>query len=261
MPTNPSTPLPTVGAPVTLGGGEPPVTPPGFAAEVDPELLSLPAPPKRERTAAVVLMLLTAAAALWMAAALFGEARYALTPGQPFDVGDLTSLRVAPGAPGPAIADLANRYVRAGGLLGTTGAIRYGRAAEGDSFRLAPVAGNAALWVEIRVPEGFEGPRFVPPTVFAGRLVPFRKAGVRHVGLIKAVEAQTDVKVPEGAWLLIDGGSPRASRWAVALALLFAGFAVWNVAGVARVLARVRDERISRFGGAETPPNPPLEDQ
>jgi hypothetical protein len=200
-------------------------------------------------------MLLTAAAALWMAAALFGEARYALTPGQPFDVGDLTSLRAqSPGAEAPAapaIADLANRYVRAGGLLGTTGAIRYGRAAEGDSFRLAPVAGNPSLWVEIRVPEGFEGPRFVPPTTFAGRLVPFRKAGVRHVGLIKAVEAQTDVKVPDGAWLLVDGGSPRASRWAVALSLLFAGFALWNVAGVARVLARVR----------EAPSDPPIEDE
>ena len=250
VPTNPSTPLPTVGAPVSLGGDEPPPPPPGTAfAEVDPELLSLPAPPKRERTAAVVVMLLTAGADLWMAAALLGEARYALTSGQPFEVGDLTSLRVG----GPAVGDMANRYVRATGLLGTTGAIRYGRAAEGDSFRLAPVAGNPALWVEIRVPEGFEGPRFVPPTAFAGRLVPFRRAGVRHVGLIKAVEAQSDVKVPEGAWLLIDGGSPRASRWAVALALLFAGFAVWNVAGVARVLARVRDERNAELGGAENP--------
>ncbi len=200
---------------------------------VDPELLSLPAPPKRERTAAVVLMALTALAAAWMAFALLAEARYALVPGQPFEVGDLTSLH--PGV------DLQNRYVRASGLLGTTGAIRYGRAAEGDSFRLAPVAGNPKLWVEIRVPEGFEGPRFVPPTTFAGRLVPFREAGVRHVGLLKAVPAQTEVTVPPDAWLLVDGSSPRASRWAVALALLFAGFAAWNVAGVARVLARVRD--------------------
>jgi hypothetical protein len=200
---------------------------------VDPELLSLPAPPKRERTAAVVLMGLTAVAALWMAFALLSEARYALVPGQPTEVGDLTSL--APGA------DLGDRYVRASGLLGTSGAIRYGRAAEGDSFRLAPVAGNPKIWVEIRVPEGFEGPRFVPPTTFAGRLVPFRKAGVRHVGLLKAVPAETEVTVPADAWLLIDGSSPRASRWAVALTALFAGFAAWNIAGVARVLSRVRD--------------------
>jgi hypothetical protein len=200
---------------------------------VDPDLLTLPAPPKRERTAAVVLMAITALAAAWMAISLLAEGRYALSPGQPVDLGDLTSLH--PGG------DLANHYVRATGLLGTSGAIRYGRAAEGDSFRLAPVAGNPGLWVEIRVPEGFEGPRFVPPTTFAGRLVPFRKAGVRHVGLIKAVRDQAEVRIPDDAWLLIDGSSPRASRWAVALATLFAGFAAWNLAGMARILARVRD--------------------
>ena len=148
-------------------------------------------------------MALTALASAWMAVALAAEARYALATGQPIDVGDLTSLH-----PGDAGADLANRYARATGLLGTSGAIRYGRAAEGDSFRLAPVAGNPGLWVEIRVPEGFEGPRFVPPTAFAGRLVPFHKAGVRHVGLLKSVRAQTEVTVPDDAWLLIDGSSP-----------------------------------------------------
>ncbi|MFT3773574.1 MAG: hypothetical protein QM820_50000 [Minicystis sp.] len=208
------------------------------AGDLDPELASLPAPPKRERSAAVVMMLLTAVAAVWMAVSLLGEARYALTPGQPSDVGDLTPLR-----PGD---DLTNRYVQATGLLGTAGAIRYGRAAEGDSFRLAPVAGNPNIWVEIRVPEGFEGPRFVPPTNFAGRLVPFHKAGVRHAGLVNAVREQTEVRIPEGAWLLIDGSSPRASRWAVALSLLFGGFAVWNLAGVARILSRVRDREAER---------------
>jgi hypothetical protein len=199
----------------------------------DPELLSLPAPPKRERTATVVLMLVTALAAIWMALSLLSEARYALTPGQPLDVGDLTGVH-----PGD---ELENRYVRATALLGTAGAIRYGRAAEGDSFRLAPVAGNPSIWIEIRVPEGFEGPRFVPPTAFAGRLVRFKHAGVRHQGLANAVREQTSGAIPEEAWLLIDGGSPRASRWAVALALIFVGFAVWNLAGVARVLSPVRD--------------------
>lgn len=199
----------------------------------DPELLALPAPPRHERTLTVVLMALTAIAALWMAAALFSEARYALSPGRPIDAGELASLRPT--------ADLANRYVRAEGLLGTRGAIRYGRAAEGDSFRLAQVAGNPALWVEIRVPEGFEGPRFVPPSTFAGRLVPFDEAGLRHARLAGEVEAQTGVHVGEGAWLLIDGSSPRASRWAVALVALFVGFAGWNLFGIARVLHRVRD--------------------
>jgi hypothetical protein len=163
---------------------------------------------------------------------LLGEARYALTPGQLTDVSDLATL--SPGR------DLENRYVRATGMLGTAGAIRYGRAAEGDSFRLAPIAGNNKIWVEIRVPEGFEGPRFVPPTNFAGRLVPFKQAGIRHMRLPESVGGQTDKQVPDDAWILIDGTSPRASRWALALVALFIGFALWNVAGIVRVLARVR---------------------
>lgn len=198
----------------------------------DPELLALPTPPKRERTVTVVLMFVTAIVAGWMAFTLRGEARYALTPSQPLEVGDLTTLQPT--------AELTNRYVRASGLLGTAGAIKYGRAAEGDSFRLAPVAGSPDIWVEIRVPEGFEGPRFVPPTQFAGRLVPLAEAGIRHVGLARAVERETRARVPSGAWILIDGASPRASRWALALVLLFLGFGAWNVTAMGRILVRVR---------------------
>lgn len=204
------------------------------ATEPDPELTALPAPPKRERTTAVILMVLTAAAALTMAVLLAGEARYALTGSTPNDIGDLSPLKPT--------ADLANRYVLATALLGTNGAIRYARTAESDSFRLMPVAGNPSIWVEIRVPEGFEGPRFVPPTKFAGRLVPMTDAGMRHVGLAKAVKDQTGVPVPADAWLLIDGSSPRASRWAIALAALFVAFAGWNLFGVARVLRPVKDK-------------------
>ena len=222
----PSDPSPTLTAPHS---------PQLDAAGQDPDLVALPAPPKGERTVTVLMMGLTAIAAGWMSLLLLGEARYALTPKQLTDVADLATLSPT--------ADLDNRYVRATGLLGTTGAIRYGRAAEGDSFRLAPVAGNNKIWVEIRVPEGFEGPRFVPPTNFAGRLVPFEKAGIRHARLPESVRAQTEQQVPENAWVLIDGSSPRASRWAVALVVLFIGFFLWNAAAIARVLGRVRDPK------------------
>jgi hypothetical protein len=225
-----TTTLPASERPRLAGAGGGPVDR-ADAGSADPELLALPAPPKRERTLTVALMALTAVAAVGMAVALRGEASYALRPGQPVDVGDLASLR--PGA------DLTNVYVRGGGLLGTSGAIKYGRAAESDSFRLAPIAGNPEVWVEIRVPEGFEGPRFVPPSSFAGRLVPLGASGIRHLGLEASVRERTDQRVPPNAWLLIDGASPRASRWALALAVLFVGFALWNVLGIARVLRRV----------------------
>lgn len=220
--------------------------------EPDPELIALPSPPKRDRAIAVGLMLLTSVAALIMAWSLRGEARYALARGAPEDIGALKTFTPS--------ASQANHYVQGTGMLGTQGAIRYGRAAESDSFRLAPLAGNDKIWVEIRVPEGFEGPRFIPPTTFAGRLVPFSEAGLRHASLRSAVAEKGGVTVPPDAWILVDGSSPRASRWSLVLIALFVAFAGWNVFTVMRLLGRVKDGALpssedegprTRPGGAE----------
>ncbi|MCU0685609.1 MAG: hypothetical protein MUF34_25765 [Polyangiaceae bacterium] len=196
-------------------------------ADVDPELEVLPAPQRRVKWLTMGLMSLAIAVSLGMSLLLAGEVRYAFGGGPPREVGDLTHL-----TPGE---ELSNRYVRAAALLSMAGAIRYERPLEGDSFRLAPVAGNPAVWAEIRIPEGMEGPKFVPPTSFAGRLVPLREAGLRHLGLAASLRRLGGAEVPEGAWLLVDGASPRASRWAVALSLLFASFAAWNAAGLVRL--------------------------
>ena len=61
----------------------------------------------------------------------------------------------------------------------------------------------------------------------------------RHRGLERAVEALTKQTVPAGAWLLVDGESPTTARWALGLALMFAGFAVWSVFTTMRLLRRV----------------------
>ena len=49
----------------------------------------------------------------------------------------------------------------------------------------------------------------------------------------------TGQPVPPGSWLLVDGESPAAARWAVALVALFAGFAVWNALAIARIVRKV----------------------
>jgi hypothetical protein len=201
------------------------------ARGVDAELAALPAPPRRERTLTLVLMAVTIVASLGMSVALNREVSYALSPKSPLDLGDLVKAAPPEG--------LSNRYVRAEGLLSTAGAIRYERPMEGDSFRLAPLAGQRKVWVEIRVPEGLEGPKFTPPTTFAGRLVPFHSAGIRHLGLTNSVQAAGLGEVPEDALLLVDGASPRASRWALALTALFAYFAAWNAVGLLRLVRRV----------------------
>ncbi|NUP12318.1 MAG: hypothetical protein HOW73_40245 [Polyangiaceae bacterium] len=210
----------------------------------DPELLALPAPPKRERWLTITLMVITGIAAGLLAWSLRSEARYALAASTPQDLGDLTAWSTSSSESNSYVAGTTK-------LLGTNGAIKYGRPAESDSFRLAPVAGNDKLWIEIRVPEGFEGPRFIPPNNFAGRLVPFSEAGLRHAGLRDSVKSKTGVDVPADAWILIDGSSPRASRWALALVCLFVAFAAWNFIGIVRLLARVRD---GGAGAATAPP-------
>jgi hypothetical protein len=210
---------------------------PGIAlpAEPDPELVALPAPRRPGRKVTLVTMAITAVVTLAMAFALRGEVRYALESGPPNEIGNLTELTPR--------ADLANTWVHGDALLSSQHAIRYKRQFDrATGFRLAPVAGNEKIWVQVSVPEGMEGPRFVPPTSFVGRLVPMSDAGLRHSGLGDAVEYAKAGNVPADAWLLIDGESPVNTRWALGLFALFLGFAAFNLWGLFRLLRPLKEE-------------------
>ncbi|WP_394822308.1 hypothetical protein [Pendulispora albinea] len=199
--------------------------------ELDPELLELPEPPRRERTWTLALLIFTALASLAMVFSLARDAAYAFAQPEPFDAGELLTLR--PGDVGQ------NRFTTARGMLGASGAIRYERPFESDSYRLAPVAGRSDLWVEIRVPSGQESARFVPPSTFTGRLVRFDATGPRHRGLHARIN-EGGASAPESSWLLVDGETPGRARWSLALMALFMGFAVWNVVTFVRLTRRVR---------------------
>jgi hypothetical protein len=198
----------------------------------DPELLALPDPPRRERTFTVALLAVTAIASCAMSLALRGDVGYAFSAPASMDLGELRDVRVA--------AALDNRYVRGHGGLGAVGAIRFERPFEGDTYRVSPVAGRRDLWVEVRVPAGEEGGRYVPPSSFAGRLVSFDDAGPRHRGLARAIEDATGEAVLPGARVLVDGEAPSRARWTVALAAVFLAFAVWNALAIARLLRPLR---------------------
>jgi hypothetical protein len=199
--------------------------------ELDPELLELPDPPKRERTLTIAMLAFTAFASVAMIFVLRREAAYAFAPPAAVDLGDLTTTPVG------AFAE--NAFVRGQGMLGAAHAIRYERPLVSESFRLMPVSGRHDVWVEVRVPPGLENVRWVPPSSVSGRLVRFADAGPRHRGLTSAVEDATGQVVPRNAWLLVEGDAPAGSRWAVLLELLFAGFAVWNVFVMAKLLRKV----------------------
>ena len=152
---------------------------------------------------------------------------------EPLDIGDLARFE-PPASP-------SNVFVRGTGRLSDAGAIRYDRALERDSFRLAPLASNEKIWVEMRIPrEEREGAEAVAPTTFVGRLLPMQGWAFRYRGLARSVKQATGIVVADDAWVLVDGETPSASGWAVALAALFAIFAAYNVVTIVRILRRVR---------------------
>jgi hypothetical protein len=205
--------------------------PPSREDELDPELLALPDPPKRERTLTIGMLLFTAAASIAMILVLRRDAAYAFAPAAAADIGEIATA--------PAAAFGENRFVRGGGMLGAAHAIRYERPLVSESFRLMPVSGRHDVWVEVRVPPGAETIRWVPPEQVSGRLVRFASAGPKHRGLASAVHDATGQTVPSEAWLLVEGDAPSGSRWAVLLEVLFAGFAIWNLLVSAKLLRRV----------------------
>jgi hypothetical protein len=216
----------TSAAPLGLG------TSPG-ADELDPELLALPGPPRRERTLTTAILVLAAVAALAMTFALRRDVAFACSGAAPEDIGDLKSAAPA------VLAAHENRLVRAEAMLGAAGGIRYERPFVSDSFRALSVAGRTDLWVDVRVPAGQENGRWEPPRALVGRLVRFGAAGPRHRGMARAIAEATQSHVPDPAWLLVDGEDPAGARWVLVLVAAFVGFAAWNLAAAARIVRKV----------------------
>jgi hypothetical protein len=207
---------------------------PESSEELDPELLALPDPPRRERTLTVVVLAVAAVLSLAMVFALRHDVAYAVGGSTAADLGDLHAATEA------TLAGFDNRYVRAESLLGAAGGIRYERPFVDDTFRTLPVAGRRDVWVDVRVPAGQETGRWEPPRTFTGRLVRFGGSGPRHRGLASAIERASSTEVPAGAWLLIDGEAPEKARWTILLAAMFLGCAAWNMIAITRIVRKVR---------------------
>ncbi|MDP9148634.1 MAG: hypothetical protein M3O36_01630 [Myxococcota bacterium] len=206
----------------------------GASEELDAELLALPPPPRAARAFTVSVLAVAGTVAMAMAFALRGDVAYAFRNDSAALLGDLRS--VEPGV----LASAENAFVSAEAMLGAAGAIRYERPFAGDSFRTMPVAGRPDVWVDLRVPSGQENGRWEPPRSFTGRLVRFESAGLRHRGLVAAIEQATDERLPPTAWLLVDGEVPAHARRAVVLFAVVIAFALWNGISIARLVSRVR---------------------
>jgi hypothetical protein len=207
----------------------------------DPELIELPPPRRPFRRLTLATLAITTIAAAAMIMGLAGDLGYAFARGEVQDVGSLTSLQPR--------SDQRNAWIRGEGDLEAVGGIRFERPLESDSFRLAPLAGNPKLWVQIRVPKGYENEHFVTPTVFSGRLVSLSSLGLRYQTLAVAPEEAgwKSGHMANDAWLLIDGETPKNTRWVVGLIGLFVAFALFSVWALFSLLRPV---------GSVAPPKP-----
>lgn len=199
----------------------------------DPELEALPEPRRPARTLTLLTLALCACAAVAMSFGLRHDVVYALRSDEPRDIGALETFTPSP--------EYANRWVRASGALLAEPAVSYHRPLEPMTYRLSRVAGNPRVWVQITVPEALEGPHFIPPTSFVGRLMPVTQGGIRARGLLDAMSAAAGATPVEGDYLLIDSESPRSLRWVLGLVALFACFAVFNLWGFVHLMRPVRD--------------------
>jgi hypothetical protein len=221
--------LPAVGWCRTFEMTSPDSATPNGATESgsDSELADLPTPRRPWRRTTLFVLAVGAVGSMWLALSVLPDVVYTLRGGEPVGLGELGTKTLDP--------KLANRWVQGAGELSVTRAIRYERPLERDTYRLAALTGNARLWVQVRVPANEEGPRFVPPASFVGRLLPVSDLGLRQKGLREAVEAAGLEPPRDDAWLLVDGESPQGMRWVMGLFVLLVAFAAFNVLGLVRL--------------------------
>ncbi|MGZ5968603.1 MAG: hypothetical protein ACXWP4_13115, partial [Polyangiales bacterium] len=77
-----------------------------------------------------------------------------------------------------------------------------------DLYRLAPLVERPDVYVELRLPQGLDPTRFVPPTSLRGRLVPMDEGGVRFADARGIIERATGHGTPAKTWLLEQGAEP-----------------------------------------------------
>jgi hypothetical protein len=196
---------------------------PGVAApdDVDPELLALPAPPRARAmaTAGVMVGVIALSAMLmWSFRGDFGYWLSGLSGGAPVDLGDAQNLERVPD----------NGFVTVRGLPRAASAIRFRRLVRGGTYRVYPMMGQPALFVQSFIADGTRVGRRPRHGEYTGRLVSFADARGGYDAIRSFFEREMGVDVPADAYLLMDGERPADYAWVVGLYLLLVAFMVTN---------------------------------
>lgn len=207
--------------------------PPVAEDAFDPDLAALAdARSTSARRAAVAARILAMLAACALAFALRHDLRYALAPRASVDLGSNPSVEQLDGA--------SHALVTIEGVPGGVGAVDYRRPLGDSLYRLAPLVDHPDVYVEIRLPDGVDPSRFIPPTKVQGRLVPMDEGGARF-STARALVAQTTGRPPPAkAWILQEGAQPSWSSPGALIAALALVIAAVQLVGLLAPLARRR---------------------
>ena len=164
-----------------------------------------------ERALAGVRMFSIAVAGL-LAFALRNDLRYALGPSSP--------IELSPRATAAELDAASHHHVAMKGIPGGVGAVDYRRPLQSGTYRLAPLVDRPDVYAELRLPDGVDPRRFVPPTFIEGRLVPLDAGGVRFGDARALIEGSTGKPAPAPAYLIEVGARPTVRNPAVALGAL-----------------------------------------
>lgn len=175
----------------------PPIAEDAYDAELEAIASARALPARRALTAVRVVSIVFAAI---LAFALRHDLRYALSPS--------SAIELSRAATTAELSAAAHRSVSMGGIPGGVGAVDYRRPLQGGVYRLAPLVDRPDVFVELRLPDGVDPARFVPPTSVQGRLVPIDDGGVRFGDARGLLERATGRAVPANAFLLESGAQP-----------------------------------------------------
>lgn len=167
----------------------------------DPELEAIAAaralPAARALTAVRLISIVFAGL---LAFALRHDLRYALASPSVIELNETSSTA--------ELSNAAHHLVAIRGIPGGVGAVDYRRPLQGGVYRLAPLVDRPDVLVELRLPDGVDPSRFVPPTSVRGRLVPLDDGGVRFGDARGLLERATGRALPANAFLLESGAEP-----------------------------------------------------
>lgn len=189
---------------------------PSVRDEVDPELISLPAPPNGRRFATMALMAAVVALSVGLAASLRFDLAYFFSPSRVTDLGQVTALE--PGAL------RGNTFVRVAGTPSAAATLRYQRVVTGESYVVAPLAGQRTLYVHMPESMARSG-----RTEFSGRLVTFGQLGGRMRGVQEYLAGSMEQPASSESFVLLVDESPGSYAWALGLVALCAIFVLIDV--------------------------------